>query len=84
VENSNVEELYVEAETLDELLFEIPRLPPMEALVLYLWCGLHGGDMWTMQRIAECAGLSRQQIQNYKDQAIMRLRVRARVYEPRS
>jgi len=78
-----IERRYIEIETLEEALLGIPKLPPREALVIILWCGLHGGTPWTMRQLAERFRLSRQQIQLLKDQAVKRLRTRARIYEPR-
>ena len=78
-----IEQRCIEIETLNEILPEILRLPPVEALVIILWCGLHGGKPWTIRQLAKRLAVSRGEIQNFKAQALERLRAKARIYEPR-
>ena len=71
-----IEQWCIETETLDGVLLAVTKLPPVEALLIVLWFGLHGGEHWTIQRLAKRFGLSRARIGELRDQGLKRLRMR--------
>jgi len=69
-----IEQHYLDREILAESLKAIPRLPPREALVIILWCGLHGGDAWTFEKLARRFHVTPARIGTLKDRGLERLR----------
>lgn len=63
-----------EFDTLAKALEALQALPPREALVLKMRCGLEGHRPATLQAIAETLGLTRERIRQIEQRALERLR----------
>jgi RNA polymerase sigma factor (sigma-70 family) len=52
----------------------VDTLPPREALIVTLRYGLHGGEPYTLQQVAERVGLTRERVRQLEKQALTHLR----------
>lgn len=78
-----IEQHCTDQEILVQLFNDIPKLPPVEALVIILWCGLHGGKSWTFEELAKRFKVTPSRIGQIKDLGLKRLRARVQIEQER-